>query len=72
MTVDWLIGFMRYRQFFSHVRWFLINEAQIQYLQDEYASILVKSQFDTTRSKLFRALQKDTSARNVALWKRYA
>ena len=36
----------------------LINQAQIQYLQDEYASILVNSQFNTSTSKRFRALQK--------------
>uniref|UniRef100_A0A8W8K9C7 Uncharacterized protein n=1 Tax=Magallana gigas TaxID=29159 RepID=A0A8W8K9C7_MAGGI len=42
-------------------QFFLINQAQIQYLQDEYASILVNSQFDSTTSKLFRALQKNTS-----------
>lgn len=45
---------------------FLINQAQIQYLQDEYASILVNSQFDSTTSKLFRALQKNTSGLNAS------
>lgn len=47
-------------------QFFLINQAQIQYLQDEYASILVNSQFDTTTSKLFRALQKNTSGLNAS------
>jgi hypothetical protein len=40
---------------------FLINHAQIKYLQDEYASILVNSQFDSSTSKIFRALQKNTA-----------
>ena len=44
---------------------FLVNTAQIKYLQDEYASILVNSQFDTSTSKLFRALQKNTSGLNA-------
>ena len=48
------------------VQFFLINQAQIQYLQDEYASILVNSQFDTLTLKLFRALQKNTSGLNAS------
>lgn len=43
---------------------FLINQAQIQY--EEYASILINSQVGSTTSKLFRALQKNTSGLNIS------
>lgn len=50
----------------THEQFFLINQAQIQHLQDEYASFLINRQFDSTRSKLFRALQKNTSRLNAS------
>jgi len=40
---------------------FLIAQAQGPYLQDEYAALIVNGQFDNKTSKLFRALQKNTS-----------
>lgn len=43
---------------------FMINQAQIQY--EEYASILINSQFGSTTSTLFRALQKNTSGLNIS------
>lgn len=46
---------------------FLINQAQIQYLQDEYSSILVNSQFNSMTSKIVQALQK----LSPALWRRF-
>lgn len=42
----------------------MINQAQIQY--EEYASILINSQFGSTTSTLFRALQKNTSGLNIS------
>lgn len=45
---------------------FLINQAQIRYLQDGYASILVNSDFDSTTSTLFRAMKKNTSGLNAS------
>ena len=42
-------------------KFFLASQAQIQYLQDEYAPILANNKFNTTKSKRFRALQKNTS-----------
>ena len=51
-------------------QFFLINQAQIQYLQDEYASILVNSQFDTTTSELFFLHYKRTLLDlTLELWK---
>ncbi|KAH3704780.1 hypothetical protein DPMN_079841 [Dreissena polymorpha] len=44
---------------------FLISHAQCKYLQDEYAAVLVNSQFDNSTSKLFLALQKNTSGLNA-------
>lgn len=46
--------------------YFLINQAQIQYLQDEYASILVNSHFDSTTLKLFRAMKKNNFGLNAS------
>lgn len=43
---------------------FIVNQAQLKYLQDEYAAILVNSQFDSSTSKLFMALQRNTSVLN--------
>lgn len=43
---------------------FVIAHAQCRYLQDEFASLVVNSQFDSNTSKLFRALQKNTSGLN--------
>jgi len=40
---------------------FLIQYAQIKYLQEEYASLLVSGQFDASTAKIFRSLQKNTS-----------
>ena len=40
---------------------FLIQHAQIKYLQEEYASLLVSGQFDSSTAKIFRSLQKNTS-----------
>lgn len=45
---------------------FWINQAHMQYLQDEYASILVNSHFDSTTSKLFRAMKKNTFGLNAS------
>jgi len=44
---------------------FLISHAQSKYLQDEYAALVVNSQFDNSTSRLFRALQKNTSGLNT-------
>ncbi|KAH3726514.1 hypothetical protein DPMN_052381 [Dreissena polymorpha] len=58
-------------------RLFLISHAQCKYMKDEYAAVLVNSQFDNSTSKLFRALQKNTSGLNAesssesALWRRF-
>lgn len=38
----------------------------MQYLQDEYASILVNSHFDSTTSKLFRTMKKNTFGLNAS------
>ena len=38
-----------------------IFHAQCKYLQDEYAALLVNGQFDDSTSRLFRALQRNTS-----------
>jgi len=43
---------------------FLIAQAQGRYLQDEYAALIVNGQFNNKTSKLFRALQKNTSGLN--------
>ena len=40
---------------------FLIQYAQIKYLQEEYAALLVNGQFDASIAKIFRSLQKNTS-----------
>lgn len=40
---------------------FLIQHAQIKYLQEEFAALLVNGQFDTTTAKIFRSLQRNTS-----------
>ena len=40
---------------------FLIQNAQIKYLQEEYAALLVNGQFDASTAKIFRSLQKNTS-----------
>ena len=40
---------------------FLIQYAQIKYLQEEYAALLVNGQFDASTAKIFRSLQKNTS-----------
>ena len=39
---------------------FAICSAQIKYLQDEYASLVVSSTFDPTVTKFFRQLQRNT------------
>lgn len=44
---------------------FLICHAQCKYVQDEYAAILVNGQFDQSTSRIFRALQKNTSGLNA-------
>ncbi|KAH3860993.1 hypothetical protein DPMN_023919, partial [Dreissena polymorpha] len=44
---------------------FLISHAQCKYLQDEYAAVLLNSQFDNSTSRLFRAVQKNTSWLNA-------
>ncbi|KAH3788977.1 hypothetical protein DPMN_167143 [Dreissena polymorpha] len=44
---------------------FLVAHAQCKYLQDEYAAVLVYSQFDNSTSRLFRALKKNTSGLNA-------
>ena len=36
---------------------FLIQYAQIKYLQEEYAALLVNGQFDASTAKIFRSLQ---------------
>lgn len=41
---------------------FTIQYAQLRYLQDELAGLIVQGQFDQGTSKLFRSLQKNTSA----------
>ena len=43
---------------------FLIAQAQGRYLQEEYAALIVNGQFDKRTSKLFLALQKNTSRHN--------
>ena len=40
---------------------FLIQYAQIKYLQEEYAALLVNGQLDASTAKIFRSLQKNTS-----------
>ena len=40
---------------------FLIQYAQIKYLQEEYAALLVNGQFDASTAKIFRSLQENTS-----------
>ena len=45
---------------------FLIASAQVRFLQDEYAALVVSSQFDNNTSRLFKALQKNTSGLNPA------
>lgn len=40
---------------------FLIQQAQIKYLQEEFAALLVNGQFDTSTAKIFRSLQRNTS-----------
>lgn len=42
-----------------------IQQAQICYLRDEYASLIVQSKFDKATSQTFRALQKNTSGLNA-------
>lgn len=42
----------------------VIFNAQCKYLQDEFAAILVNGQFDSSTSRLFRALQRNTSGLN--------
>ena len=39
----------------------IVLVANLKYLQDEYAALLVKGRFDNTTSQLFRSLQKNTS-----------
>ena len=41
-----------------------IQQAQICYLRDEYANLIVQSKFDKSTSQTFRALQKNTSGLN--------
>ncbi|XP_052260746.1 plexin-B1-like [Dreissena polymorpha] len=40
---------------------FLIQHAQIKFLQEEFAALLVGGQFDASTAKIFRSLQKNTS-----------
>jgi hypothetical protein len=40
------------------------QQAQIKYLQDEYANLIVQGKFDKQTSQTFRALQKHTSGLN--------
>jgi hypothetical protein len=40
---------------------FLIHHAQVKYLQEEFAALLVNGQFDTSTAKIFRSLQRNTS-----------
>lgn len=40
---------------------FLIQHAQIKYLQKDFAALLVNGQFDTSTAKIFRSLQRNTS-----------
>ena len=40
---------------------YAIQLAQLRYLQEEHASLIVQGQFDKDTSKLFRALQRNTS-----------
>ena len=42
-----------------------IQQAQISYLRDEYANLIVQSKFDKSTSQTFRALQKNTSGLNA-------
>ncbi|KAJ8030285.1 hypothetical protein HOLleu_26650 [Holothuria leucospilota] len=42
-----------------------IQQAQIKYLQDEYANLVVQSKFDKTTSQTFRSLQRNTSGLNA-------
>ena len=39
----------------------VVQYAEMKYLQDELASIIVQGQFDNTTTKLFRSIQKNTS-----------
>jgi hypothetical protein len=41
---------------------FTVQYAQLRYLQDELAALIVQGQFDQGTSKLFKSLQKNTSA----------
>ena len=45
---------------------FVIAQAQGRWLQDEYAALVVNSQFDPNTAKLFKALQRNTSGLNPA------
>ena len=36
--------------------------AQMKYIQDEYAGLLVQETFDATTSKLFKSMQKNSTA----------
>ncbi|XP_021358662.1 lactase-phlorizin hydrolase-like, partial [Mizuhopecten yessoensis] len=44
---------------------FTVSFAQLKYLQDEYASIVVSGHYDATTSKLLRSLQRNTSGLNT-------
>lgn len=43
---------------------FLVAHAQCKYLQDEFAALLVNSQFDNSTARIFRSLQRNTSGLN--------
>ena len=48
---------------------FICQVAHLHYLQDEYATLVVKSRFDPTTSQFFRSLQRHTSGLNPAVLK---
>ena len=41
---------------------FKVTMAQMKYIQDEYAGLLVQGTFDSTTSKLFKSMQKNSTA----------
>lgn len=43
---------------------FLVHHAQVKFLQEEFASLVVSGQFDSSTAKIFRSLQKNTSGFN--------
>ena len=42
-----------------------VQQVQMHYLQDEYASLIVQGRFDKATSQTFKALQKNTSGLNA-------